>query len=355
METTLRPPRCLVVAPNWVGDMVMALPVLDALASSERQVHVLARPHLHPLLHLSPAISGLVERAGTNAETVERLRHGGFEEAVLLPNSFRAAWLAYKAGIPSRWGYRSDGRSLLLRPAVHRPAGQRHQLHDYDRLLKRMGVAPVIGPPSLPLSGNQQEVGAAALAAALEEVGIESSTESPLVGLFPGAEFGPSKRWRPESFANAASALNRGHQAGQPILIAGPSERELAASVQQLADCQLPVAGPDLDLAGLAALLARLDVLITNDSGPMHLAAAVGTRCVAIFGPTSPRRTSPSGAGHHVLWAGRWCAPCFRRRCPLIRHRCMRDIGTSSVVDAAQRALSALLPNDPAALHPLRR
>lgn len=148
MDTALRQPRCLVIAPNWVGDTVMALPVLDALAQAERRVAVLAKPHLHSILRLSPAVSELVDRSGSTAETIDRVRRGSFDEAVLLPNSFRAAWLVHRAGIPNRWGYRADGRSLLLRPAVHRASGPMHQLRDYDRLLNGMGVAPIESRPT---------------------------------------------------------------------------------------------------------------------------------------------------------------------------------------------------------------
>jgi heptosyltransferase-2 len=336
METALRPPHCLVVAPSWVGDTVMALPVLDALAASERRVSVLARPHLHSLLRLSPAVSGLVERASSTAETIDRMLHGSFEEAILLPNSFRAAWLARRAGIPNRWGYRSDGRSLLLRPAVHRPPRSLHQLRDYDQLLQAMGVAPVLSPPRLPLSPSAREQGREAL----KTTGVTLGTKAPLIGLFPGAEFGPSKRWRPENFARTAVSLRQLPSGAQPILIAGPNEKTLADSILQLAAQSFPLVGPDLDLAGLAGLLSQLDVLITNDSGPMHLAAAVDTPCVAIFGPTNPQRTSPSGPGHHVLSAARWCSPCFRRRCPLLHHRCMKEISVSHVLEATRKVLT---------------
>ncbi len=335
METTMRPPRCLVVAPNWVGDTVMALPVLEALANSERRISVLAKPHLHSLLSLSPSVSELVERGRSRAETIARLRHGRFEEAVLLPNSFSSAWLAHRAGIPNRWGYRGDARSLLLRPAIHRPPQSLHQLRDYDRLLQAMGVTPVTTEPRLQISSSWKEHGRSALAAA----GIEPEKNRPLVGLFPGAEFGPSKRWPLDRFARTAGCLERLPGGVQAVLIAGPNEAALSDSLLRQLDHPLPVVGPDLDLAGLAGVLAWLDVLITNDSGPMHLAAAVGTPCVAIFGPTDPKRTSPSGPRHRVLSTSRWCTPCFRRRCPLLHHRCMKEIGVDHVLEAARKVL----------------
>ena len=103
-----------------------------------------------------------------------------------------------------------------------------------------------------------------------------------------------------------------------------------------------PVVGPDLDLAGLAAVLDQLDLLVTNDSGPMHLAAGLGVACVALFGPTDPTRTRPVGPEHQVLYTDRWCSPCFRKRCPLIHHRCMRDLSVEQVVDSSIRLLDSL-------------
>ena len=102
-----------------------------------------------------------------------------------------------------------------------------------------------------------------------------------------------------------------------------------------------PVVGPDLDLGQLASVMAEMDLMVTNDSGPMHLAAAVGVPCLSLFGPTDPRRTSPVGDAHRVLYTDRWCSPCFRRRCPLLRHRCMRDI---TVDEVARQGLEMLDP-----------
>ena len=326
--------RTLVVSPNWVGDTVMSLPVLAALAESGREVTVLAPSHLHPLLALSPSVDCMVAKGASGAETVSRMKEAVCDEAVLLPNSFRAAWLAYRARIPARFGYRGDGRSLLLAPAVHRPPGKTHQLRDYDRLLRKMGVSPSPEPPGLTITEEIDGLVETALAAA--GVSLETG-EPPLVGVFPGAEFGSSKRWPVERFAAVTKALIRS-PAVRPILIAGPKEVKLAETLRQRAGA-VPVLGPDLDLGGLAGLLARTAVLVTNDSGPMHLAAAVGTRCVAIFGPTDPSRTSPIGSEHRVLYRSRWCSPCFRRRCPLFHHRCMTEIEVEHVEEAIKGSL----------------
>ena len=331
--------RTLVVAPNWVGDTVMALPVLEALAASGRRVAVLARPHLAPLLGLVPAVAEVIAR-GTPEETVERLRASASHEAVVLPGSFRSAWLVRQAGIPHRWGYRGDWRAPLLSAPVPRPrlrtrgGGRRPQIEDFRELLAALEVPPPASwVPRLELSEDVRRFGAERLARAhLDRPGH-------LVGLFPGAEFGASKRWPWRRFAQLARTLRREQPELRELIVAGPEELWLAVRVHEESGKLHPVVGPDLDLAQLAGVLARLDVLVTNDSGPMHLAAALGVPCVALFGPTDPRRTAPAGAGHEVVYTDRWCSPCFRRRCPLLHHRCLRDIGVAAVAAAVQAHL----------------
>ncbi|MFQ5526031.1 MAG: lipopolysaccharide heptosyltransferase II [Thermoanaerobaculia bacterium] len=328
--------RSLVVAPNWVGDNVMAIPVLDALAASERSLTVLARPHLVPLLDLLASVDEVVPRPKKDTDTIATLKSCHFEECIVLPNSFRSAWLPFRAGIPVRWGYRGDFRSALLEPAVRRPAGMRHQTTDYDSLLERMGVAIPAGLPAIALGPEELAAGEETL----RQAGIDSGGSARIVGLFPGAEFGPSKRWPPESFAELASRL-----ASTPgvrvLVIAGPGEEALAAAVRGDGAPEIPILGPELDLAELASVLATLDVLVTNDSGPMHIADAMGTHCVALFGPTNPARTAPRGEGSRLLYTERWCSPCFRKRCPLFHQRCLRDLSAAQVHETVNVILEA--------------
>ncbi len=323
------------VAPNWVGDVVMALPAVEALAAAGRELVVLAKPGLRPLLALSPAVYEIVERGPSDRETIARIRGAGCSEAVVLPNSFRSAWLPFRAGIPRRWGYRGSLRSPLLRPAVARPRGpKRHQVEDYRELLEAIAApAAAGGAPRLTLDGPARAAGDDALARArVPEAG------GPLVGLFPGAEFGPSKRWPVERFGELARALRKRIAGVRLVVLSGPREVWLGVRVFEEAAGAAPVVGADLDLAGLAGILVRLDLLVTNDSGPMHLAAALGVPCVALFGPTDPERTRPAGDGHEVLYTDRWCSPCFRRRCPLLHHRCLKDIGVERVAAGVERA-----------------
>lgn len=327
--------KTVVIAPNWVGDTVLAQPVFEALAASGRAVTALARPHLHPLLSLMPSVRDALSRDSSDQTTVNSLRGRSFDEAVILPNSFRSAWLPYRAAISTRWGYGGrfpswSFRSPLLKPSVRRPrlAG-RHQSLDYQDLLEAMDVsAPSDWQPRIALTEEMREAGQNLLGRAQVPTG-----PAPLVGLFAGAEFGSSKRWPWRRFVGVARDLRRARPDVRLLLVAGPKELWLAVRIHEETGKIHPVVGPDLDLGGLAAVLGELDLLVTNDSGPMHLAAALGVPCVALFGPTNPSRTRPVGPDHEVLYTNRWCSPCFRRRCPMLHHRCMRDLTVEQVVD----------------------
>jgi heptosyltransferase-2 len=336
--------KTLVVLPNWVGDTVMALPVLQALASTNRQLAVTTRPHLAPLLAPLPWVAEVVPAASSLAESAESIRQRRFAEAVILPNSFRSSWLPLRAGIPRRWGYRGRNlegwlRAFCLQPAVAAPRRRdRHQVEDYRELLLAMGIAPPADwTPRLEASPEQRPLASALLGRARID-----ERRSPIIGLSAGAEYGASKRWPWQRFAELARDLRRQVPGSQTMILAGPKEAWTAVRIHEESGKIHPVVGPDLDLKQLAAVLARLDLLVTNDSGPMHLAAALGVPCVALFGPTDPHRTRPVGDRHQVLYTDRWCSPCFRRRCPLMHHRCLRDITVSEVVDRALTALARI-------------
>jgi heptosyltransferase-2 len=307
----------------------MAIPVLDALNATGRSLTILVRPHLEPLYGAIAAVDHVEVRARADRDTIRAIRELEFEEAVILPNSFRSAWLAFRASIPVRWGYRGDLRNFMLEPALKRPEGIRHQLTDYDTLLERLGASIPAELPRLNLGSALLDLGRTALL----EAGIRLEEGTRSVGVFPGAAFGPSKRWPTGHFAELLGEIDKLGNL-QTVLIVGPGEETLAEEIQRDSKVRMPVMGPDLNLAELASVLAQLDALITNDSGPMHVAAAAGTACVALFGPTNPSRTAPAGDRHHVLYNHRWCSPCFRKHCPLLHQRCMRDLSVHRVVDS---------------------
>ncbi|HEY6066727.1 MAG TPA: lipopolysaccharide heptosyltransferase II [Thermoanaerobaculia bacterium] len=322
----------LVVAPNWIGDAVMSLPVIRALRRSApaESLAVLARPGPAAIYRAEGSAGDVRTATGLVADSLAIAR-GNFGEAWLLPNSFRSALVPFLAAIPERVGYATDGRSALLTRTIPFPPRIAHQLRDYDPLLESHGIEPDPDPPKLPLPPEAVDRAQAALSSA----GLAASADG-LVLLAPGAAFSWTKRWPAERFGKLGAALlARGLT---PAIAVGPSEEGLAAGVSRAAGVPLPTVGVDLDPVELAAVLARARVLVANDSGPMHLAAAVGTPVVSMFGPTDPGRTAPSGRSI-VLDRYVFCSPCYLKECPY-GHECMEGISVEDALRSVEKLLS---------------
>ena len=338
--------RVLVRTPNWLGDVVMALPALAALrAHFPGATLAVAGPGpLAPLLAVVPGVDEVVgvTRGGRGARSseTEALRCGGFDLAVLLPNSFGSAWTARRAGIPERWGFAGQWRRALLTRAVPSPR-RRVPLHQVDRYLELvggLGIEPVAAEPRL-------EAPASMRARARELLSPAGGGEGrPLVGIAPGAAYGHAKRWPPARYARVAARLIREHGA-RVVLLGSPHDRDAGHAIESTLGAGAGRSPGVLNLIGrtglseLIGLLAACRTLIAGDSGAMHLAAALGVPVTAMFGPTDERLTAPIG-GHAVLTHPVWCRPCFFRDCP-IDHRCMTRISEAEVLQAAGRPLAA--------------
>lgn len=309
----------------------MAIPFVRALsrASADRRVVVLARRG--PGAIFRAARFEVVSRAGSLAGDARAVRRLRAEQAWLLPNSFRAALTVFLGGAHERIGYATDRRGALLTHAVPPPPPSVHQLRDYDRLLDSRGIAPDMGPPRLDVPAAAQERAESALGAA-----SLSGAGGSRVFLAPGAAFSWTKRWPPERWGELAARLGEG--GARPALVIGPGEEAIAAAAAAASGRPLPVLGADLDPAELAGLLKRADVVVSNDSGPMHLAAAVGTPVVAIFGPTDPGRTGPTGVPSRILDRYVFCSPCYLKECPY-GHECMKEIAVGEVARAVEEML----------------
>lgn len=268
---------------------------------------------------------GLFERA----RLARALKARGFDLALLFQNAFSAALTAALAGLPHRWGYARDGRSFLLTKSVKlEPAdGFYHESFYYLNLLERLGLKAPFSQPLLAL-----EPAAVQEAEAILGQAGPGDWSAPLL-LAPGAAFGSAKRWPVENFAATAELITRRRPSGL-VILGGAGERPVAEELAAL----LP--GPVLNLAGRTSLavsmavMARGGLLITNDSGLMHLGGALGVPLTAVFGPTNPRTTAPLGRSR-LIRSRAACAPCLKRECPLDRRLCFDDITPDRVAEAA--------------------
>lgn len=314
-------------APNWLGDSVMATVVPPALRrrADVGRVTVLAPGGLGDVFRASPDVDETVEIAAGGE--VDALRAGGYDLVLLGPTSFGSAWRAFRAGVRTA-GFATSGRGPLLArrlPGAEYRRG-RHQVENYRALAALAGTPAAGDEPLVRLDDSWRR-------AARERWPADGRRR---VALQPGATFGPAKRWSAARFGRVARDLaGDGHDVA---VLGGPKDVEPVAETMAMAD------GAARDLSGafrvgeLAALLESADLLVTNDTGPMHLAAAVGTRCLAVFGSTSPEWTAPRGGAHRIVRNPVPCAPCFQRDCR-IGTPCLEGIPAERVTRAARGML----------------
>ncbi len=359
--------RVAIFPPNWLGDAVMALPAMGAIRRhfADHTVIAVARPSVAALFKAVPGVDVVVAIEGSRR--VESVRGARADVAVLLPNSFASAWLARRAGIAERWGYAADFRRLLLTRAVSRSRGGHHADY-YGRLVEGLGFGAVpVGAVPLGVSEGARQSADRLLASR------GCRPDDRLVGVAPGAAYGSAKRWPAERFAGLVAMLER--QAGVvPVLLGGAADRGVAREVERALgrmefgrdaspDGRARPAGASrwMNLVGetslpeLLAVARRCSAFVSNDSGAMHAAAAVGTPVTALFGATNERATSPiefggrslAAGGHRIVTAAAWCRPCMLRECP-IDHRCMRGIGVAEVFATVMDQLGAVERHDAA-------
>ena len=342
--------RVVVVAPNWLGDIVMALPSISDVhrhfQSAGDAVSVAVHEGMAPVFEALPGLGSPIRlqggRRGLNADAGV-LAAGQFDVAILLPNSFRSAWVVRRGEIPERWGYRSDFRGWLLTRAVRRPSRRehRHQADYYRALVSGLGMPLGMGVdaaiPILTATDAQRDRSAVLL----ERHHVE--TDTPRVAVAPGATNGHAKRWLPERFAEVARRLVV--EFGRTILlVGGPGDRgagrEIESALEGFGSTRsnggsiVNLIG-QTDLSELMGVLAGCEACVSNDTGAMHLASALGVPVVALFGPSDERATSPMGR-HELLVHAVRCRPCLLRDCP-IDHRCMRGISTTDVLETVSR------------------
>ncbi len=333
--------RILVRSTNWVGDAVMSVPALEALRASfpRAEIVLLSKPWVSELYWHHPAVNRQIiykprtEHRGSLGflRLIRELRAERFDAALLLQNAFQAACIAWLARIPLRIGYARDSRSFLLHDAIEPPlpAAYGHEVYYYLQLLFRAGLIDKPAPvEEIRLRLTDAEKGWAAKK--LEA--LDLSGPRFLVGLAPGAAFGPAKRWPPERFAGLADRLI-GALNADVLIFGSAAEKPLAEGIASLMEHTPTIVAGETSLRQLMALLTRCRLIVSNDSGPMHLAAAMGVPLVALFGSTSQRTTGPLGTRIRVVKRAVECSPCGRRECP-IDFRCMNGISVEEVFRA---------------------
>jgi heptosyltransferase-2 len=344
------PRRLVIRLPNWLGDVMMALPALVAVreAFPGAFLALAAQPSVAPVFEEHTTIRQQQLLTVNKASEAASLREGAFDTILLLTNSFRSAWIAKRSGIPNRWGYAAGARGPLLTKAVGRPR-KVHQSAYYLRLAEGLGANADSGEGDRGVAqpfraASPRDISPLGVTEAtrlrtlrlFEQPGIAPGT--PLVGFAPGAAYGHAKRWPPERVAHVIMRLWQ-ERGVRSVLVGAGGDREAGRAIESTVP-------PDV---GLVNLIGRTDLrllmgvihacrgFVSNDSGAMHLAAALGVPVTAIFGPTDERATAPLG-DHDVLLHPVFCRPCMLRECP-IDHRCMKRISEEDVYGALTRRM----------------
>ena len=337
--------RLMIRATNWVGDAILAIPALRAVREHfpEARIGIVARPYVAQIYAGQGLCDELIayDAKGAHAgwkgreRLAAELRERKFDAALLLQNAFDAAWLAWRAGIPERIGYARDGRSWLLTKAIEVPkAGEipAHEKFYYLELVRRAGwmkSLPEVDEISLAVGEKERAAAEEKLRAAGARPGAQR------VAIGAGAAYGSAKCWPPERFADWANRVQSERDV-DVILFGTPGESAVSEAIRGA------MRGAPVDMTGktaiaeLPALLAQCHLFLGNDSGAMHVAAAVGLPVVAVFGPTDPIGTAPVTRRAAIVQERPYCSPCFLRRCPT-DHRCMTRV-TPEMVEAASAA-----------------
>ena len=339
--------RILVRAANWIGDAVMSLPALEETKRlfPDAGITVLAKPRVAPIFENNPVVTDIFiyDADGAHKGLNGRMRLAGelrardFTLAILFQNAFEAALIAFLAKIPRRVGYVRDLRSVFLTDPVEVTAEIKkvHQVYYYLNIIKELGGADVLDPlPNITLTRNEEE----RAESFLKGLGIEKGRLT--IGASPGASYGPAKRWSPGNFAYVLDAVS--NATGAVVLIFGSSDDiEIAKELCAALSVEHHNLAGKTGLREFMAIAKRLELFLTNDSGPMHIGAALGIPTIAIFGSTSDELTGPLGARVKVVKEALDCAPCFERVCPDGHCECLTNIDPKRVLAEALSLMSS--------------
>ncbi len=337
-QTALQPFRILIRASNWLGDSVISVPTVRAIKRGRPDAHVtIAGPaKVAPIWKLIPEVDEIISlKSNSLAATVRTIsRQPKFDVAVLFPNSLRVALEAWLSNIPRRVGYRGHWRAWLLNQIVRKrgkPGPFEHQSIHYLRIAQDCGAEVDAETPNVQLPALS-EAQRSRMGPTLNAQPLSSPRLSTSIGLCPGAKYGPAKRWLPERFAEVAAAVTARVQV-QWLLFGTRQDAAVGEMIAKVLGDRCINRIGQTTIEQLIDELPTCRLLLTNDTGTMHLASLLGVPTVGIFGSTEPRLTGPLGNDHIVLRHQVECSPCFLRECP-IDFRCMKAVSVEEVVDA---------------------
>lgn len=331
--------RVIVRSPNPLGDACMSLPAVRALKQRRRdtEITICCRDNLAAMWSARDEVDSVIAfKRGLMPHEVGRIirERGNFDEGLLLPNSFRSAFELRLGGVGKLTGYRHNGRGLILKQAIKEPeaiASKQHHVHRYLSLAEAMGadisdLDDLLAIPAAPTPLQQN----------LSEIHV---------GVCPGAEYGNAKRYPIDRYASALQSLRRNHsEAVFKISVFGsPAEQGIGEELSSLLDEPRENRAGKTSVADLVRELETCHFLVTNDTGTMHLAAALGVPTVAVFGSTEPAFTAPIGAVHRVIRHQVDCSPCFLRECP-VDYRCMLRVESETVLNEMETLLEEVFP-----------
>ena len=344
----LQPKNIIVRMPNWIGDLVMATPILTDLrfAFPDASITAMVYEKIGPLIEADPAIDelflfsrakGMIRRI-RQRNIVEKLRDGNYDLGLLLTNSFSSAWRFWQGGVKNKVGFSGDGRSFLLDQAVPFPKERKtqHLVLTYKALLKHIGIPRSETAPRLFLKKDEKE-------GAWDFVKrFDIPAEAKLIGINPGAAYGSAKCWLPERFREVAKRLIDEDPSHFVLFFGDLSHKQLINEICTGLPARAVNLAGQTDLRLLLALISICSVFLTNDSGPMHIADSLAIHLVALFGSTDPIATGPYRHSQAVMQKKVPCSPCFRRVCP-IDFPCMKGL---TVEDVFKRVLETLHQNE---------
>ncbi|CAN7492879.1 lipopolysaccharide heptosyltransferase II [Trinickia sp. LjRoot230] len=332
--------RALVIAPNWIGDALMAQPLFALL----RQLHprivldAVAPPWVAPVLERMPDIRDVypAELAHGKLNLLRRwqlagdLRDVGYDAAYVLPNSLKSALIPWLAGIRLRIGYTGEHRYGLLNVRhANPPRDERGPMAAHYAAL---AYAPGANVPDLSERLPTPKLDADLNEAVRVSTRFNLDTRVPLVAFCPGAEYGSAKRWPPEHFAALAQMIGQSFPYTQIVALGSNKDAPIAEAIAERAPLVRNLCG-QTSLGEACALISRAGAVVSNDSGLMHVAAALKRPLVAVFGSSDPRHTPPLSDVAKVQWLHLECSPCFARECPLGHLRCLRELSAEQVFD----------------------